>query len=757
MPRAVKQHNNHFNVGGLHLTTCDFGEISPVHVQFAQPNEKFRISESHFMRMTPLAVPTFGSFKSELLAFFVPMHTISNRWNAFAYRDVERNGTLPSFTNADVVRYFKNRYVGATHNGETLDEWSALTKIVGGGSTADDSYDFSYFQANAPVRPSTGLFWRSLSDLEYYQNSSVSESEWTTLRDSLEERGVSKILVNSDGYVAVSHFSPILQFPYTTRFIYYYDARYQLTPASTGDVPAEVAYSELNTLVFGTYNTRNSNAFAVNSYGGSSDWEITTADGITYNSGSTFEQYSDSSEAPSRNSTTYYKLTKRGRWLYKVFLSLGIEINWTEADTTELDWLILKAYFRVLYDFIYPAPYAYRLGLAEYFTKDELLVNGTISFEEMMDKFAPLMRVSYDDFYTKSWKTFNDVTGGDTSFMTMQPLDDADLEVRNSVNGTVLNTTTGLGENANTLSANTLRQLKAVADFALRNQIVGNRFYERAKALLGWSPAESKHDFAEFLKSSTTSVEISDVTATTAQFDGSETLQNLGDQGGKGIVGGDGLRFNYDVRDDYGFIIILHRITPSYFYFQGRKPWVKAWKDANTLFTAQFEGLGMQPIPNDEIFSCYTNNLPYELGQDYGGNPNGVFGFAPRYYQYKKGYDFLTGDFRLHSRRLLLDNYHTFRIVPQPSPYNQDETTDRYTLSRPLAQGLDFSLIRSAEYDRIFASDAGDDPIGQSDHIISVFRFDVSKSAPMESMSEGIPFFDVSNGADSVNYEGTQI
>ena len=91
------------------------------------------------------------------------------------------------------------------------------------------------------------------------------------------------------------------------------------------------------------------------------------------------------------------------------------------------------------------------------------------------------------------------------------------------------------------------------------------------------------------------------------------------------------------------------------------------------------------------MFADYKSKQKYDAGQQYGGRPNGVFGYAPRYtFGYKIGHDYLTGDFRLDSRNVGMSSFHTFRLLDTP----ENKT--------PLVNSLSFRQIGN-EYDRMFS------------------------------------------------------
>lgn len=783
MKTAAKNRKNTFHQPSLHITTADFAEISPVNILFTQPNEHYKINVGSFARMAPLAVPTFGSFKSQILAFFVPMHTISDRFNAFANRseDASQKKLLPSFTNDQIFSYFIQQYVGANYNGSTLDEFHALVQRV----DQNQASDFSYTDlANVPAALSVES---NLVEGQLYYKLIDKKNQYGS---QLIDKGIDAYLVDWNGSVASNNttlwsnsFSPIvIRIRGVWRMsCYNYSGDGSSIVPQMGDIneseEAQLLYQYFNSI--GVHN--GSRVFWMAADSGARFWTLVPPYSNVYTSDSVYTDYysqfsyddtnDDGSQvepsAPVRPAiNSYYKFTTRGRWLYKVLLSLGYGINWTPDDRTELSFLPLKAYFRCLFDYIYPSAYVHKLALAESFTDDDMLSRSATPLADMLDKFMQLMFVPYDqDFYTQAWKNFNSVTNEDGREGVEYDVPNSSSYVSDGRDGSedVTLTMAGSSMTAAKLSATGLRLLQAVADFVTRKNISGTRFFERAKAMFGFSYEESKHPYSFFLKSWSNSVDISDVTATTgAEFNmnGSSVVQQLGEQAGKGVIAGNGMSLSFDSKD-YGFLVFLHRIVPNYGYYQGRKPWTLALKDPNQLFTPDFDNLGMQPIRNDELYAEYTNNQEYNQGQPYGGKPDGVWGFSVRYNEYTRGFDYLTGDFRCKSRNEILKPYHMMRNIPIPSrgeangPGGEEATETSF--KRPLVLGLNFLFMRPYEFDRIFATDSGEDYLNNSDHILCAFRFDVASQKAISSMSDRIPLFDKSGRDATFNYEGTQI
>ena len=433
--------------------------------------------------------------------------------------------------------------------------------------------------------------------------------------------------------------------------------------------------------------------------------------------------------------TQYYLLTEKGRWLYQILLGLGFSINWSMQDTTKLELRPVLAFMRCCYDWLYPSRWVMNLGIGGIFTHDSWDEGDIqIIFQALLDLlFVPYMQ----DNFNSAWVTFNSPSGNLES-------DIAGQSAYNPANGMhqVAYGTSSIGiKNAgseNTLTAYGLRLMQAFSDIITRDNLAGSRFLERVKAAKGYVTQEQKHSYSEFLKSFGHSINLMDVTATT----GNEN-QLLGEQAAKGYVNGDD-KFVFEAKE-HCYIIFITQVMPSIGYYQGRKPWT-IYKDSRfKYYREELDSVGFEPLRNDQLFAefLHTNGVWSEYIAN-GGKPDGIFGFQPRYNEYKHGYDFMTGDFRLRSRAIGAPSYHTMRMLPQPRA------------NTPLANNADFLRVDD-QYKRIFAVDPTNPAGAKYDHFIGYFSFNLKKSSHKLSVSESIPMFNKSGREVTTSYEGTQL
>lgn len=419
-------------------------------------------------------------------------------------------------------------------------------------------------------------------------------------------------------------------------------------------------------------------------------------------------------------------MSYKARTLYQMFLSLGYGINFTSSDKTEFDLLPLLAVLRVMYDVEYPTRFVDKRTWNEIFNLDKY-DHGT-DWEIIVDMIDTLTSTFYEsDFFVNSWGRFNSPNGRNPIQYNSQYFDVQDpsappLSVSVDVDKTVNYRKGQPASDMNLLSSYGHKLLDSLSDFVLRNNIAGRRYLDFIRAHFGYTTSPEQDQFTKFLGSYISNVNIMDVTSNVSNND-----TTMGEQAGKGYISGDG-KLNYDVQED-GVILFMTKLVPSYGYVQGRKPWTIRKMNFFSLYNPEFDGLGNEAVRNDSLFADYKSGADYANGTSNGGRPNGVFGFAPRYtFGYKIGHDYLTGDFRVPSRNVGMDSFHTFRILKSPSAAN------------PLVNSLSFRQIGS-EYDRMFSQSFSGSKVSY-DHFVCYFEFDIKVSSEMKSYSESLPFYE---------------
>lgn len=296
-----------------------------------------------------------------------------------------------------------------------------------------------------------------------------------------------------------------------------------------------------------------------------------------------------------------------------------------------------------------------------------------------------------------------------------------------------------------------LRAANSLQRYLERNNFVGSKIIDRILAHFGVRPEPERLDMSEFLGGSSMPIQIGDITSTAA-VTGSPNLstKNLGVFAGKGVGAAQGDTIRYHAKE-HGIYMTLMSILPDTGYYQGlSRMWTKGLDgDALDFYHPEFENLGYQELLNKEVY------VPGQFNELYSSyDPDGVFGYTPRYSEYKFQQDILAGDLVAvlsglgpsSESNVLGANYNSVHLF-RTFEYNDDN---------PLALNENFVELDNYNnnYDRIFQVTSRN-----FDHFFFNVDMDVKATRPMSGFGE--PSLDVNNSEDghSMNlpYGGTRL
>lgn len=237
------------------------------------------------------------------------------------------------------------------------------------------------------------------------------------------------------------------------------------------------------------------------------------------------------------------------------------------------------------------------------------------------------------------------------------------------------------------ISVPALRAATALQRYLERNNYVGARTISRLLAHFGVQPSAERLDMSEYVGGSDFPIQIADVTSTSLYSSSSPFgTTGLGTQAGKGVGAGDVKGCEYFCKE-HGFLMSVMSIMPDSGYYQGiNKMWTRGFNGDGKFeyFTPEFENLGFQPVLNRELYvPSHSNYSAY--------NPSQIFGYTPRYSEYKFQNDVLAGDFVNTATQSGSDCFHLFRRLYYSDVYPLSLNTNFTTL-----------LNQSNTYDRIF-------------------------------------------------------
>lgn len=427
--------------------------------------------------------------------------------------------------------------------------------------------------------------------------------------------------------------------------------------------------------------------------------------------------------------------TDAGKQAYKILLSLGYNVSFDRSFDAEYSALPLLAVGKIYADWYFPGAYESAAALGWLKTMLKVSVNSSVVYDSaaLVNLFNLITFVCYDsDYFTAAWDNPvgpNGTLSSDPNFSAII-IDDVSLYSLTNANKSHIETTNGgtpaitrsdsSGASLGRISQFVIDALKSVTDYMKRHQLVGAKAVDRYLARFGVELDSAKIDRSLYLGSNKVPVQIGDVTA---QGWGSGSGEVLGQYAGKGIGYNDG-HFDFDT-EEYGQFIIISTIIPAVGYYEG--------VDRNVMhvskldyWTPEFDNLGTQAIAKSEVFLNTNGAAP--TGQQ--GMQNGIFGFTPRYAEYKVGHDRLTGDFRLASSSFGEDSWYLLRKLD-----------GKWSTQSQVVQSLDF--IRSGdryEYNRIFNGGNTSATGPHEDMFRIIYHFEIASYAPMKPIFESYEF-----------------
>lgn len=444
--------------------------------------------------------------------------------------------------------------------------------------------------------------------------------------------------------------------------------------------------------------------------------------------------------------TTYYrKWTNKGRHIYKVLLQLGYHYEPDQTlDAQNYDIYVsalpLLAAVRVFVDWYYPSAYvgdATYSGLMSILRRDPAL-GYTLSASDISNILNLFSYVCYDsDYFTSAfdnpagpnqglYSTFTvpDITS-DAFKSSVYPDSGKIHTLANATPGAIPSIINRGQQGLSHISQYLLDSLHSLSDYMKRHQLVGSRALERFLSRWGVSLGTDKTDRSYHLGTYVTPVQFGAVMSN-ADTQGASLGQYAG-QGYSANFNNNG-HFVVDTNDDFGFIMITTSVIPRIGYVQGINRHIFHLNKLD-FFTPEFDALGTQPISNAELFCDNISGQNADGDRtDFIARRDGIFGFTPRYAEYKIQHDQLTGDFRvprLSVAGYTSDSWYLFRMFERnelPSVHNKDFV-------------MPSILGDSDQYDRIFSNTSGD-----ADHFVTIHRFNVSTSFPGKALFDTYDF-----------------
>lgn len=173
--------------------------------------------------------------------------------------------------------------------------------------------------------------------------------------------------------------------------------------------------------------------------------------------------------------------------------------------------------------------------------------------------------------------------------------------------------------------------------FELNARVGSDRYFEYLLGHFGVRDRDSRLQRPEYLGGFTHSIQISEVEQNSATVQGETPQGNLA---GKGLGYAANSRVKYRFPEP-GFLMAIFSIRPQAVYFQGLPRMYTRW-DAFDYYDPLFDHLSEQPIYKSELF--------YEWDVRPGSDSDAVFGYTPRFSEYRTSQGEIHGNFRNNLR-----------------------------------------------------------------------------------------------------------
>ena len=423
------------------------------------------------------------------------------------------------------------------------------------------------------------------------------------------------------------------------------------------------------------------------------------------------------------------KLTPRGARALKILTALGYAVDFNKRnEDANYSALNILALAKVYLDWYYPSVYItdYEASQVQILFEKKTSSLGapySLTYVDLDNIFLMIERVCYDaDYFTSAWDnpvaptslTYSSISINDVTDPNSPPALETDPNGTPRIKSTY--NLTQYGDDA----------LHALTDYMKRHQMSGARVLDRYLARFGVTLDSAILDRSIYLGSHTGMVDFGNVTST-ANSDGTP----LGGYAGIGVGGSDGA-FTYK-SDEYGLFIILSSIVTRGGYYQGCDRMTMHTSKLD-FYTPEFDNLGVQALATRELYVPLDAVEQYADGTNILNAPavdyNGlVFGFVPRYAEYKRGRDILSGDYRLGSRNSGKDAWYLYRDL---TPYFKSLGVANAKHSVDFLQSAD-----ADQYGRIFYNT--DDSVDQF-NILHLFN--IKSRFPGKSLYDSYEFED---------------
>lgn len=387
----------------------------------------------------------------------------------------------------------------------------------------------------------------------------------------------------------------------------------------------------------------------------------------------------------------YYKLTRLGRYFYKVLYSLGYEIL-PSSKTFKWNALALLAYARVYSDWYANSSY---LNSANYLTLQRLFKynDPTQALELTETELYQLLLFirpavySSNPYFEEAWD--NPVSPNSNQFTQFSFLDPTSTQTGAFVSTASNGTPEMYQSNPSSLQIGTKYihdALQKLSEYQRRHALSGARAIDRVLAEYGIVTDNLRQQRSIYVGVTQQDVDINSIFAT-ANSSNSFGESVVGDYAGAGIGRTNGsMQFQ---NDEEGIFITISTIQPSGGYYQGYDR-INRLITREQFYNAEFDALGVQSIEKGEVYVSRDLNGFATNAADYAGH----FGFTGRYGERKRSISRVSGDLAFPS---VIKGGNSWHLMREFNDTYFNNSVANIVHSEDFARGTD-----AEKYNRIF-------------------------------------------------------
>lgn len=434
-----------------------------------------------------------------------------------------------------------------------------------------------------------------------------------------------------------------------------------------------------------------------------------------------------------------YSFQPYGKFVYNILIQLGIHPDFTMPSNQDYNFPITKllCLARIYCDYFMNATYlhsdvVYNRVMQKF--KNNAAGEERYTLTDIQAIFTMLWRFYYpNDYFVSAFD--NPVGPLNTNEGNNIVINDSSLTTHNAANKSKVyvnteNTPFIRREDDGSNVAVSFTQyidnaLKKLTQYFQRHQFVGSRAAERHLAEWGLSLSEG-NEKSTYIDGLEYDIMFGDVMSN-ADTSGA----SLGAYAGKGIGAGE-KTFTSKSYNDFGYYIEVNYIVPKVGYCQGSSK-DTFHKNLLDFYTPDFDNMGMDAVKSAELFVPKKATFSDGTAVNWTPLQDSVFGFQPRYMEYKHKLDMLSGDFMCDSINTGMDGWHLFRLFSNDSFKRVNDTDLHPVHTQDFTRNAD-----SMQYSRVFATN-------KIDNFIMNFRYSYDVSAPMKSSYDMLNFDDVKN------------